>query len=225
METIVLSLGGSLIVPENVDTEFLKNFREVIIEQVKAGKKFVIITGGGKPARQYQTAAGEIKNITADELDWLGIYATRLNAEFVRLLFEDLAEPDIILDPNLPVKMEKSIIVGGGWQPGFSTDYDAVVLAKQLGAKKIINLSNIDYAYDKDPKQYSDAKKIEKISWAEYRTLIPREWNPGLSTPFDPVASQLAEGYGIEVAILNGKKIANLLKCLKGEEFAGTIIS
>lgn len=225
MEILILSLGGSLIVPENVDTEFLKDFRELIIAQVKAGKKFVIITGGGKPARQYQTAAEKIKSMTADELDWLGIYATRLNAEFVRLLFEDLAEPDIILDPNLPVKMERPIVVGAGWQPGFSTDYDAVVLAKQLGAKKIINLSNVDYAYDKDPKQYPDAKKIEKISWADYRALIPQEWNPGLSTPFDPVASQLADGYGLEVAILNGKKILNLSKCLKGEEFVGTIIS
>lgn len=225
METLVLSLGGSLIVPDNVDAKFLREFVGLILKHVEAGKKFVIITGGGKVCRRYQDAAKEIREMSADELDWIGIHSTRLNAQFLRVLFGDQAEPEIILDPSLPLEMKKPIVLGGGWQPGFSTDHDAVVLAKQLGAKRIINLSNIDYAYDKDPKQYPDAKKIENISWAEYRELIPKEWNPGLSTPFDPVASQLAQAYGIEVAIINGRNIENLEKCLEGQEFLGTRIA
>lgn len=224
METVVISLGGSLVVPDQVDAGFLKEFRALIVSQVEKGKKFVIITGGGKVCRNYQDAAKEVKDMSSDELDWLGIYSTRFNAEFVKLLFGDLAEENIILDPTLPLKMERPIVLGGGWNPGRSTDYEAVMLGKQLGAKRIINLSNIDYAYDKDPKKFPDAKKIEDISWAEYRALIPAEWNPGLSTPFDPVASQMAEGYDLEVVILNGKNIANFEKCLNGEEFEGTHI-
>ena len=223
-ETFIISLGGSLIIPDQIDSEFLKSFRNLILTQVEKGNRFVIITGGGKICRRYQEKGQEIKDLTQDELDWIGIYSTRFNAEFVKTLFGDFAESHIILDPTLPVVFHKSIILGGGWKPGWSTDYDAVLLGKQLNAKKIINLSNIDYAYDKDPNKFPDAKKIEQISWNEYRSLIPEEWNPGLSTPFDPIASKMAEEGNITVYILNGKNIANLEKCLNGEEFLGTTI-
>ena len=224
-EKIIISLGGSLIVPEEVDVDFLKDFRDLISSHVAQGKKFILITGGGKICRKYNAAAAKIKSVTPDELDWLGIYSTRFNAEFVKILFGNLAEEKIILDPTLPVTFEKSVVVGGGWKPGWSTDYVAVVLGKQLGAKRIINLSNVDYAYDKDPNKYSDAKKIEKISWPEYEMLIPKEWDPGLSTPFDPIASKMAEKERMEVVIVNGKNIPNLEKCLNGEKFLGTVIS
>ena len=98
------------------------------------------------------------------------------------------------------------------------------MIAKNSGAKKIINLSNTDYVYDSDPKINKDAKKIEKISWAEYRKLIPTEWNPGLNSPFDPVASELAEREGISVMTMNGKPIDNLKNFLEGKEFLGTTI-
>ena len=224
-ETIIISLGGSLIIPEELDVEFIKKFKELIVSQVSQGKRFVVITGGGKIARKYQDAAKAIQVVDSAELDWLGIYATRFNAEFLKTLFGDLANKEIILDPTLPVKIANSVVIGGGWKPGWSTDYDAVILAKQFKAHRVLNLSNIDYAYDKDPNKFPDAKKIERISWAEYRALIPAEWNPGLSSPFDPIASKMAEEESIEVAILNGKNIANLEKCLNKEAFVGTVIS
>ena len=43
-ETIIISLGGSLIVPDNIDIDFLKDFKKLILSQVEKGKKFVIIT-------------------------------------------------------------------------------------------------------------------------------------------------------------------------------------
>jgi uridylate kinase len=223
-ETIVISLGGSLIVPEDIDTDFLTSFKNLIESQIKLGKKFVIITGGGKVCRKYQKAAQKVKNLNSAELDWLGIYSTRLNAEFLKILFDDLSESKIILDPSLPIRLEKPLIIGGGWKPGWSTDYVAVILGKQLGAKRIINLSNIDYAYNKDPNKFPDAQKIETISWPEYEKLIPPEWNPGLSTPFDPIASKMAENEDMEVVILNGKNISNLEACLGGKDFVGTRI-
>jgi uridylate kinase len=98
------------------------------------------------------------------------------------------------------------------------------MIAKNVGAKKVINLSNTDYVYDSDPKINRDAKKIEKISWAEYRKLIPKEWNPGLNSPFDPMASEMAEKENMEVIIMNGKPIDNLANYLNGDKFFGTII-
>ncbi|MFA5932338.1 MAG: UMP kinase [Candidatus Paceibacterota bacterium] len=224
-ETIVISLGGSLIIPDEIDVNFLEEFKNLILANVKRGKKFVIITGGGKICRRYQDVLRKIEKPTSEDLDWLGIFSTRFNAEFVKILFGDKAEREIIIDPTSPIKVERPIIVGGGWKPGWSTDYVAVVLGKQLGAKKIINLSNTDYVYDSDPNINSNAKKIEQISWDNYRAIIPKEWNPGLNSPFDPIASKMAQEEGMTVFIMNGKSIDNLDKCLNGEKFMGTTIS
>ena len=82
----------------------------------------------------------------------------------------------------------------------------------------------MDYVYTDDPKKNPLAEKIEQISWEDYRKLIPKEWSPGLSSPFDPMASELAEKENIEVAIMNGQPLDHLSNYLEGKEFQGTII-
>lgn len=224
-ETIIISLGGSLIVPENIDIDFLKDFRDLILSQVEKGKKFVIITGGGKICRKYQDVAKQLSAPSDEDLDWIGIASLRLNAQLMRVIFRKYTHPKIIKDLSQHFELDLPIVVGAAYEPGHSSDYDAVLAAKTVGAKRVINLSNMDYVYDSDPKINLNAKKIEQISWAEYRKLIPSEWNPGLNSPFDPTASEMAEKEGMEVVIMNGKPIDNLAKCLSGEKFMGTIIS
>ena len=223
-ETVIISLGGSLIIPEEIDLQFLKDFKTLILSQVAKGKKFVIVTGGWKICRKYQNAAKELGNPSNEDLDWIGIASLKLNAELLRVIFCEQAHDRVISNLSTHFSFERPIVIGSAYEPGQSTDWDAVLGAKNVGAKKIINLSNIDYAYDKDPNKFKDAKKIERISWLDYRALIPKEWNPGLSTPFDPIASKMAQEADIEVAILNGKNIANLGMCLNGENFIGTHI-
>lgn len=224
-ETFIISLGGSRIMPNEIDVEFLKAFRDLILNEVEKGKKFAVVCGGGALARQYIESAKELGQNNEDELDWVGIASTRLNAELVRVIFGDSAYEKIILDPDILPSTEKAILVGGGWKPGNSSDLASVHVARSLGANKLINLSNIDYVYDKDPRKFSDAQKIEKISWADFRKLLPPGWSAGLSSPFDPVAAKEGEALGLEVAILNGNNIDNLAKYLNGEEFIGTKIS
>lgn len=115
-------------------------------------------------------------------------------------------------------------MIAAGWRPGFSTDYDAVVLGKYFEAKQIVNLSNIDYVCDKDPRKFPDAKVIKDISWKEFRKIVGDKWDPGLSAPFDPIASKLADEAGIEVAILNGRKLKNLENYFDDKKFKGTVI-
>lgn len=224
METIIISLGGSLIIPNEIDISFLEDFKKLILSEVKRGKKFVIITGGGKICRKYQNVAKNISNPTDEDLDWIGIASLKLNAELLRVIFEEYAIGKVVLNLSEKFSFDSPIVIGAAFEPGQSTDTDAVLAAKNIGAKKIINLSNTDYVYDSDPKENIKAKKIEKISWAEYRKLIPSDWNPGLNTPFDPVASREAEKEGIEVVIMNGKPIGNLANYLNGKDFKGTVI-
>lgn len=220
----VLSLGGSLIVPDEVDSSFLKKFINLISERVKKGDRFIIVCGGGGVNRKYNNAAKKIKQLSNEELDWIGIHATRYNANFLRILFGELAYKDIVTNPYKKIETDKPVIIGSGYEPGWSSDYDAVYLAKTYGIKNMANLSNIDYAYDKDPKEFPDAKKIKTISWADFRLIVGDKWEPRMNKPFDPIASREAQKLGLEVAILNGKKLANLEKYLDGEKFNGTVI-
>lgn len=222
----VISLGGSCIVPGKIDVEFLKGFRDLISKKVSEGHSFIIITGGGKTARTYQIALGEIGGASRDDLDWVGIGALRLNGMLVARMFGDLAHPEVVNDPFSGfASLGKRIIIGGAPKPGASTDFGSVNFAKQIGAKKLINLSNIDKVYTDDPRTNLDARPIDTIGWAEFRTMLPTEWAPGLSAPFDPIAAKAAEELGLEVAVMNGKNLENLAAYLDGREFMGTVIS
>ena len=223
-KTYVISLGGSLIVPDGVDYKFIRKFRELILKKVKAGSKFIIVCGGGRLNSKYNEAGKKIRKLNNDELDWIGIYATRYNAQFVKILFGNLVHNEIITDPHKKIITKKPIIIGSGYKPGWSTDYDAVYLAKTYGVKSVANLSNIDYAYDKDPKKYKDAVPIKNISWKDFRKIVGNKWEPRMNKPFDPIASREAEKLGLEVVILNGKKLKNFKNYLDGEKFVGTVI-
>lgn len=223
---VVISLGGSLIVPGEIDVEFLKSFKVFVEKETKRGNRFVIIAGGGKTARDYQVAASAVTKINAEDLDWLGIHATRLNAHLMRTILRDIAHPVIVNDPDevRDIPDTVKVIVASGFRPGSSTDLRAIQIAKNVNAAKVVNLSNVDYAYTEDPNKNPDAKPIEKINWIEFRKLLPKEWDPGLSSPFDPVAAKEAEEKDIEVAIINGAKLNELENYIEGRAFKGTLI-
>ncbi|MCX6796781.1 MAG: UMP kinase [Candidatus Falkowbacteria bacterium] len=224
-QTFILSLGGSLIAPPSgIDWRFLKKFRTLILNQIKKDKRFFIITGGGTTCRIYNQAAKNITNISTDDLDWMGIQASHLNAYLIKSIFRTRAYAEIIKDPTAKIKTKKMVVVGGGWRPGWSTDFVAATIAKEYNIKTLINLSNIDYAYDKDPHKFNDAKKLTKASWKEFRKLVGDRWIPGANVPFGPIASRQAENLKLKVIILNGKKLKNLKKCLEGKKFKGTVI-
>ena len=164
--TYIISLGGSIIVPEKgIDWKFLKDFRSLILNEIKNGKKFFIISGGGSTARKYIEAADKVCVVGDNDRDWLGIHSTRLNAHLLRTIFRDVAQASIIKNPTYRLPMKKKLVVAGGWKPGWSTDYVATLIAQEYGIKKILNLSNIDYVYDKDPKKFKSAKRISQIPW------------------------------------------------------------
>src|SRR3990167_6289113 len=94
-ERIVVSVGGSCIVPDQIDTDFLTRFKALILEKVQKGFTFVIIAGGGKTSRRYQDAAHAVTPLSRHDLDWIGIHATRLNAQLLRNIFVDFAYPHI----------------------------------------------------------------------------------------------------------------------------------
>lgn len=226
---IIISVSGSLIVPNGgIASEYLAKLNKFIRKQLTDDPKrqFFLVIGGGAVARHYIEAGREVlkHELSAEDLDWLGIHATRVNAHLVRTIFRDIAHPYIINDYDIIRKVQEPVVVAAGWKPGWSTDYCAILLCDDYGENKVLNLTNIKQVYDKDPNEYHDAKAIDKISWEDFRKIVREKWTPGMHAPFDPVAAKKAQDLGIKVIIMNGSDFENMEKYFKGEEFVGTVI-
>lgn len=223
-KTVVISLGGSIIYPDQIDIHFLKNFNAFIRKFVKKGYKFVIVTGGGKPARIFQDAAHKISKVSNTDKDWLGIHSTRLNAHLLRTIFQDIADP-VIFDIRHKIKSLKyPVAIGSGWRPGWSTDFVSARIAADFKIKEFVNAGKPSHVFERDPKKFPSSKKFDTLTWAKYRKLIPKKWIPGFSSPVDPIAAQLCQKEKITAIIINGKNLKNFENILQGRDFSGTII-
>jgi uridylate kinase len=152
-KTIIIALGGSIIIPSagKINIRFLKRFRKLILKFVKSrGYRFIIVAGGGKVTRIYQRAAAKITKVSFEDQDWIGIHATRLNAHLLRTVFKKEAYPTVLDNPQKPIRGNFPIVIAAGWRPGWSTDYISVLLAKRFKIKKIIDAGNIPFVYNKD---------------------------------------------------------------------------
>ncbi len=224
-KTIVISLGGSIIIPkEGFDLNFLKGFKKLILNLIKK-YRFIIVCGGGQTARSYQQIARSLGDLSSEDLDWIGIHSTRLNGHLMRTIFRRYAHPAVVKYPLKKQNWKTPIMLAAGWKPGFSTDYDAVLLAKKYDADTVINLSNIDYVYDKDPRINKDAKKLENIDWEQFQKIVGTKWVPGANLPFDPVASVLARKNKMKVLFVKGTQLAEVKKAIEGKKIKGTVIS
>jgi uridylate kinase len=222
--------------------------------EVDAERRLILVCGGGAPARDYQRAyrevlAGEERSgspgtpgtpaagqpagspsgagptaADPEAQDWIGIAATRLNAELIRQLLPRYCVERVIIDPVEVSVFPGRVLVAAGWKPGFSTDYDAVLLAEKFQADTLLNLSNIARVYEADPKTHPDARALERMSWAQLQALVGDTWTPGQNVPFDPVATAYAARIGLKVVVAAGRDTGNLLAILDGERFVGTVI-
>lgn len=225
--TKVLSLGGSIVAPDVPDAVFLRGFASLARRWLELDQKrrLIIVVGGGGPARAWQKAYREASDVhDAEAQDWIGVMATRLNAQLVRSLFLDLCPQDVVTDPTSLSVFGGRILVASGWKPGFSTDFDAVVLAERFGADVVVNLSNIAKVYTADPRVDPTATPIDAISWKDFRVLVGDEWIPGKSAPFDPIASKRAEELGLRVICAAGKDLPNIEAILDDKSFIGSTI-
>ncbi len=223
----VLDLGGSIVAPDEVDIQFIGDFYNFLKEWLEERKenKAIIIIGGGSPARKYQKAYRDIVEACDNtEQDWIGITATRLNAQLIKAVFSQFCQDEVVIDPTKAKKISGQVLIAAGWKPGFSTDYDSVILAEKFGADTILNLSNIAKVYTADPKKDPNATPLDKISWEDYKKMAGDEWIPGNNVPFDPVATKKASELELKVIAADGKDLKNLYNIFYGEPYTGTII-
>ena len=207
----------------NPDLKFLKNFKSLL----KGKEKIGIVVGGGKIARDYVKAASDFsKNQFWG--DTLAVYATRLNASLVTRAFAEEACPVVFQDFESAAIASKEyrIVVMGGTIPGITTDTDSVLLAEAMGAKRLVNVSNVDGIYDSDPRKSKKAKMFRKMTFKELLALANASDKraPGTNFVFDVIACKLAARTKLELHFVGGKNISDLPKAMKGAPHKGTII-
>jgi len=223
---IVLSLGGSLIVPDEIDTAFLNKFKQVIKKHEK-NYKFIIVCGGGSIARKYISAlrqAGKSEFLQSMS----GIAVTRLNARFLTYFFGKDANQGIPHDMQQARNLlEKNNVVFCGalrYAEKETSDGTAAKLARFFNTE-FINLTLVSGLHDKNPLTNKDAKFIPRISWKNFWKMANKiSFKPGQHFVLDQHASEIILKNRIKTYIV-GKNLKNLDLLLTGKKFKGTIIS
>ena len=222
---IVLSLGGSLIIPNEVNIKFLKKFKKIILKNT--GKyKFVIVCGGGGIARKYISALKET-GINEKLQGLSGISATRMNARFMNYFFNINPEhgiPHTIKILKRYIRKQDIIFCGAlEYKTNQTSDSTATEIARKLKAI-FVNLSNVTGLYNKDPGKNKNAKFIPKISWIDFYKMAHKEkFRPGQHFILDQTASKIIMKNKIKTYLL-GKNLKEFASFLKNKKFKGTII-
>jgi len=224
-KVVVLSLGGSLIIPDEINVKFLKSFKR-ILKKHKKNYKFVVVAGGGSVARKYIKALRqEGKSNYLQSLS--GIATTRLNARFLAYFFGQDPEKGIPHDmKQVKNLLEKNDIIFCGalrYAPNETSDGTASKLAKFLDCD-FINLTLVSGLHDKNPLTHKDAKFISKISWRKFEKMALKvKFKPGQHFVLDQHAAVVIRKYKIKTYIL-GKNIKNFDNLLSEKRFKGTVI-
>lgn len=226
-KVIVLSLGGSLIIPKNIDVKFLREFRKILNKNTKK-YKFVVVCGGGSTAREYIGGLEKenIKNKTFHQ-GLLGISTTRLNARFMTYFFGEDANKGIPHDMGEVKSMLRmyDIVFCGAlrYAEDETSDGTSAKLANYFKTT-FINLTNVKGLYNKNPTKYKDAKFISKISWKDFHKMATAQgFKPGQHFVLDQSASKIILKYKIPTYII-GKDLKQINNILNNKKFIGTLI-
>ncbi|MCE5297102.1 MAG: UMP kinase [Euryarchaeota archaeon] len=225
METVVISLGGSILIPGDNDHIFLREISDLIREQC-GDKRIFIVCGGGKVARYYISTARDLGR-PVWELDELGIGATRLNARLLQMALGDVAVDHIPTTAKEAVEVSSKgkVVVMGGTAPGHTTDAVSAMVAEEAKASRIVNATSVDAAYSADPRKFKDAKRLKRITFEELHTLVNvGVHGAGPSNVFDKLGAEIAMRKRIPIYIINGRNLAEMKRAILGQEVEGTLV-
>ncbi len=224
-ERVVISLGGSILVPGEGDAEYLQTLASLLTRLAEERKLF-LVTGGGRPARSY-IEVGRALGLDERALDEMGIVITRLNA---RLLLQALGP---MASPSVPESYEEAeeagtrhpLVVMGGVRVSLTTDGVAAELAERVQASHIVNATSVDGVYTADPHRDSRATRIDRMSYEELAVLAGEPTGlAGPSMVFDPYATRVVKRAAIPLIVVHGRDLASLEGAIVGGDFVGTSI-
>ena len=228
---VLLKLSGEVLANKDgfgIDPEKVAYLAEQIKPVYDSNIDIGLIIGAGNIFRGMEAAAGGMDRVTGD---YLGMLATIMNAIAVQDSLEkidcqtrtlsainitQIAEPYIRRRAIRHMEKGRIVIIAGGTgNPFFTTDSAAALRATELGAEILLKGTKVDGVYDKDPVEYTDAKKYEKLT---YEKVIQDNLRV-----MDMTAITLCKENNIPVRVFNIKNSGLLLDIVMGSKI-GTAI-
>jgi uridylate kinase len=230
---VLLKLSGEQLAGKfegGFDAELAAWLAQEIAPVVSGGTEVVIMVGGGNYARGAQLAGHGIGRVTADNI---GMLATIMNALALADVFNhvgvsaralSIVKADQIADlfthRRAISDLEKGHVViaaGGTGRPYVTTDTAAVSFALELECEVVLKATKVDGVYDKDPEQFSDATRVEQMSFDE-------AVSNGAIKVMDKAALGLALEHRLPLIIFDALAEGNVARAVRGES-VGTKIS
>lgn len=224
MDRVVVSIGGSVLIPEKDDAKYIGALAEML-KSVSKKAAVAVVCGGGKVSRYYSKTGRELGG-TTEQLDSLGIMVTRINAALLRIALGDAAAdgaPETAEECARLASLGK-VAVMGGTAPGHTTDAVAAMVAKEMGAVRIVNASNVDAVYNCDPRDNPNACRISRMTIEELKDIVYDEHDACKSSVFDPLGCKIAMASRIDLVMVNGRDLSELENAILGKPVKGTFI-
>lgn len=223
----VLKIGGSLLYDDTgkVLTDRIAKYAVSVRALLKEGHQLVIVVGGGRPARTFIGAARDL-GATETQCDWFGIKLARHNAELLCVALGEAAYPRVVesLDELETAMCSGRVVLMGGLTPGQSTNAVAALAAEVVRGAKLLNATDVDGVYDKDPDK-PGAKKLDTVDINQFKTILAATGaRAGEYKLFDPVAVRIVERSRIETVVFDGRDPENLLRLFKGKKIGTTVV-
>ncbi|MDY0195289.1 MAG: UMP kinase [Sulfurovaceae bacterium] len=226
IKRILVKFSGEALAGENgygIDTKILNYIASEIKELVDNGVEVGIVVGGGNIIRGVSAAADGIIKRTSG--DYMGMLATVINGVAIQEALEhigldarlqsaiemhEIGESFIVRRARRHLEKGRVVIFAGGTgNPYFTTDTAATLRASEIEAEVLIKATKVDGVYDKDPNKFSDAVKLDTLSYDEALNDHIRV--------MDDTAIALAKENGLPILVCNMFQKGNLLAIAKGD--------
>ena len=221
---VVIRIGGS-VVASPPDPELIRRYAEIVGDLRAQGHELVVIVGGGSLARDFIQLAKKV-GLTEPEQDEAAISVSRVFAQIFAMRLGGLGWKTVptSLEQAARALQKEGVVVMGGLRPGMTTDSVAALLASTVDADLIVKATDQDGVYTKDPKMFSDAEKLDELSFDELDRLLEQdEHKAGIHQIVDPEAVRILKERRIRTVIVNGSRPENLTAAIKGEKIGTSI--
>jgi uridylate kinase len=228
---VLLKLGGEMFGggQVGVDPDVVQDVARQIADVVSTGVQVAIVIGGGNFFRgqelsdrgmdrgraDYMGMLGTVMNCLAlqDFLDKQGV-ETRVQTA---ITMGQVAEPYIPRRAIRHLEKGRVVIFGAGLGvPYFSTDTCGAQRALEIGAEVFLMAKAVDGVYAADPRHKPDAKRYERISYAEVLAK-------GLKVA-DATAFTLCMDNALPIVVFDLLVDGNIGRAVRGETI-GTLVS
>ena len=221
---IVIRIGGS-VVASPINADLMSKYVDLLKTVKLEGHEIVVVVGGGTLAREFIGVARNL-GLEMQAQDEIAISVSRLFAQLFLKKFGDLAcsKVAVTLDDAAECVGMGKIVVMGGLKPGITTDAVAALVAERIDADLLVKGTDQEGIYDKDPRKFSDAVKLDFLSFDSLQSVLSESVHKaGIHQIIDPEAVKVLKRRRVRLIVVNGYKPENVLAAVNGKKVGTTV--